>query len=51
MLFSNERTHKVQLPASDETGNATNIEYLVNYLCQNVMKDPRKELFIMDGGV
>jgi ubiquitin related modifier 1 len=27
------------------------VAYLVDYLCDNAMKDPRKELFVLDGTV
>ena len=51
ILFSNERKHKISLPMKDASGGATNIAYLVRYLCDNLMKDPRKELFLLDGSV
>lgn len=51
MLFSNERTHRIALPSRDPSGAATNISYLVKYLIENVMKDQRKELFVIDDHV
>ncbi|KAK2872089.1 Ubiquitin- modifier 1 [Arthroderma sp. PD_2] len=51
MLFSNERTHKIALPSRDSNGVAANISYLVKYLIENVMKDQRKELFVVDDAV
>lgn len=51
MLFSNERKLSLAIPAKDETGNGSNIAYLVRHLCDKVMKDPRKELFVLDGTV
>ncbi len=51
MLFDNEHKHKVQIPTKDNDGMPTNIAYLVRYLCDHVMKDKRKELFVFDGSM
>ena len=51
MLFSNQKIHNLSVPKHDEEGKLSNIAFLVRYLCQNVMKDQRKELFVMDGSV
>lgn len=51
MLFSNERKHKISLPVTDEHGAISNIAYLIRYICQNLMKDSRKELFVLDDSV
>lgn len=51
MLFSNRRKHQITLPIRDENDAAANIAYLVRYLCQNVMRDHRKELFVLDDTV
>ncbi|EFE39899.1 hypothetical protein TRV_05411 [Trichophyton verrucosum HKI 0517] len=51
MLFSNQRVHKIALPSWDPSGSAANISFLVKYLIENVMKDPRKELFVVDDAV
>lgn len=49
MLFSNCRQHELQIPAVDEDGNAATVGYLTWYLCREVMKDSRKEMFLLDG--
>lgn len=51
MLFSNQRKHDLALPPTDEQGGSSNVAYLVQYLCKNVMKDQRKELFVMNDTV
>ena len=51
MLFSNKRKHSVSLPARLSDGNPPNIAYLLQYLVENVMKDERKELFILEDNV
>lgn len=51
LLFSNQRTHRISLPSRDEEGQPANVAYLVQYLCENVMKDVRKEMFVVDGTV
>jgi len=51
MLFSDERTHKLSLPRKDEKGDGITVGWLVQHLCENVMKDPRRELFVLDGHV
>lgn len=48
MLFSNQRKHSVSLPAIDENGKPSNMASLVRHLCKYVMKDPRKEFFVVD---
>lgn len=51
MLFSNKRKHNVSLPAADEYGRTANLAFLIRYLCTHLMKDPRKELFVLDEAV
>ena len=49
--FSNKRQHSIELPSEDENGQTANLAFLVRFLCDNLMKDRRKEIFIMDGTV
>jgi Urm1 (Ubiquitin related modifier) len=51
MLFGNKNKHKVSIPAKDVDGLPVNIKYLVAYICQNIMQDSRKELFVVDDAV
>ncbi|KAH7393140.1 ubiquitin-related modifier 1 [Cadophora sp. MPI-SDFR-AT-0126] len=51
MLFSDERKHKIEVPATDDKGNAVTVGWLVDYLCEELMKDTRKEMFLLDGHV
>jgi ubiquitin related modifier 1 len=51
MLFSNQRKHQISLPSQDDSGSPSNVGFLVQYLCKNIMKDPRKDLFVLDGSV
>ncbi|KKY25547.1 putative beta-grasp fold ferredoxin-type [Phaeomoniella chlamydospora] len=51
MLFEDKAQHKIVIPSTDDSGSPVNIKFLVNYLCENVMKDPRKDLFVLDGAV
>jgi ubiquitin related modifier 1 len=48
MLFSNQKRHALSIPATKEDGKPANIAFLVDYLVKNLMKDPRKELFVLD---
>ncbi|KAM5359236.1 hypothetical protein ACJZ2D_014626 [Fusarium nematophilum] len=48
MLFSNKRHHPLAIPAVDQDGKPASIAYLIDHLCQNVMEDSRKELFVLD---
>lgn len=48
MLFSDQRKHRISLPAKDEEGNRANVAFLVRHLCSHVMNDQRKELFVLD---
>ena len=51
ILFSNERKHNISLPAQLKDGNPPKIAFLLQYLVENVMKDERKELFILEDNV
>ncbi|KAI5849557.1 ubiquitin-related modifier 1 [Morchella snyderi] len=51
LLFSKQKTHKVQIPASDPSGKPANAGFLVGWLCDNLMVDKRKDMFVMDGTV
>ncbi|KAK6426509.1 Ubiquitin-related modifier 1 [Oleoguttula sp. CCFEE 5521] len=41
LLFSNQRKHKINLPSSIQSPNVAD---LITYLCDNLMKDPRKDI-------
>lgn len=49
MLFSDQRRHSLALPSEDKDGRASNIAFLIDHLCQHLMRDTRKELFVLDG--
>lgn len=51
MIFSNQRNHKVAVPAVDEDGKPANVAFLIRYLCDNMMQQDKKELFILDDTV
>lgn len=51
MLFADQRQHALKLPSHDQNGQPVNIAYLIDYLCQNVMQDSRKELFVLDNNL
>ena len=51
LLFSNTRKHTVALPYDHEKGHGPSLAYLIRYLCDNLMKDRRQEMFILDGTV
>lgn len=51
MLFSDERKHKITVPKLDDQGKPVTVGWLVIYLCNEVMKDTRKELFVLDDRV
>lgn len=51
MLFSDKRKHSLQVPAKDDKGNAVTVGWLVHHLCEEVMKDTRKEMFVLDDHV
>ncbi|KIW00272.1 uncharacterized protein PV09_08162 [Verruconis gallopava] len=51
MLFANERVHRMEVPLKTAAGDRPNINWLIDYLCKNKMKDPRKDLFVLDDTV
>ena len=50
-MFANQKKYSVSLPAQDESGTPANVAFLVRYLCDKLMKDHRKELFVLDDTV
>ncbi|KAK5630824.1 hypothetical protein RRF57_006539 [Xylaria bambusicola] len=48
MLFSDQRRHVLSVPALDKNNKPVAVAYLIEYLCENTMKDTRKELFVLD---
>lgn len=48
MLFADQRLHRLTIPVHDKDGKAVTIAYLIEHLCEHVMKDSRKELFVLD---
>lgn len=50
-MFSNERKHDVAIPAQLSDGGRPNIAYLLQYLVDNIMRDERKDLFILEDNV
>lgn len=48
MLFSDKRHHELSLPAKTEADGPITIAWLIEYLCQHKMEDPRSELFVLD---
>ncbi|KAF2486146.1 ubiquitin-related modifier 1 [Neohortaea acidophila] len=51
MLFSNQRVHKISIPARDDRKEPSNVGFLIKHLCDNLMKDPRKEMFVIDDSI
>lgn len=51
MLFSDQRHHRLSIPARNHHGSPVTIAHLIDHLCQHVMKDHRKELFVLDNHV
>ena len=51
ILFSNRRSYQIKIPNHQSNGNPTNINDLVQYLCDHLMTDHRKELFMASGTV
>jgi ubiquitin related modifier 1 len=50
MLFSNKRKHEIAMPIRNSNSSPT-VKDLVEYLCENIMQDPRKDLFVLDDSV
>jgi ubiquitin related modifier 1 len=49
MLFADKRRHSLQLPSTDKDARSSTVGFLIQYLCENVMQDTRKDLFVLDG--
>ena len=48
MLFSDQREHSIKIPPTVDEKPVT-VAHLIDHLCKHVMKDPRKDLFVLDG--
>ena len=49
MLFSNIRDHKIKLPSvNPATSSSANVSFLIQWLCDNLMRDTRRELFVAE---
>lgn len=51
MLFSDQRKHRLSIPSTDTKGQPSNVAFLTTWLCDHLMKDPRKEMFVLEGSV
>lgn len=51
MLFSDQRKHKISIPAQTHDKEPANVAFLITWLCDNLMKDARKDLFVLDDSV
>ncbi|EME86136.1 uncharacterized protein MYCFIDRAFT_133060, partial [Pseudocercospora fijiensis CIRAD86] len=51
LLFSNQRKHRVSISARDAKGQPSSVAFLIAWLCDNLMKDPRKDMFVLDDSV
>ncbi|KAI0157558.1 Urm1-domain-containing protein [Xylariaceae sp. FL1272] len=51
MLFSDQRRHALSIPAKTQDDKPVTIAFLIDHLCNNLLSDPRKELFILDDHV
>ncbi|KAA8563904.1 hypothetical protein MFRU_036g00150 [Monilinia fructicola] len=51
MLFSNQRNHKLSIPKTDSKGDSVTVGWLVKYLCDEIMQDSRKDMFVLDDHV
>lgn len=49
MLFADQKRYSLALPARDKDGRPSNVAFLVDYLCREVMRDTRQELFVLEG--
>ncbi|PHH68725.1 hypothetical protein CDD80_7284 [Ophiocordyceps camponoti-rufipedis] len=49
MLFADQRHLSLTLPAEDSRGRPPSMAYLIHHLCQHVIQDTRKQLFVLDG--
>ena len=51
LLFDNRKKYALEIPSKDESGSPSNVAFLVRHLCDKVMKDPRKDMFVLDDTV
>ncbi|KAF1927527.1 ubiquitin related modifier 1 [Didymella exigua CBS 183.55] len=51
LLFDNQKKYTLSLPSNDESGAPSNVAFLVRHLCNKVMKDARKDMFVLDDTV
>lgn len=50
MLFGDQKTLAVQLPARDSTGQPATVGSLIGHLAATAMTDGRRDLFVLEDG-
>ena len=52
LMFSNKATHDINIPSNiPGSTQSANVKYLLKYLCEELMQDTRKELFVVDESI
>ncbi|EXJ62706.1 ubiquitin-like modifier 1 [Cladophialophora yegresii CBS 114405] len=51
LLFDNVAQHSLSFAKNTDEGKPPTVGFLVKYLCEHLMKDSRKELFVLNGNV
>lgn len=51
MLFADRRRHELSVPAQDADGKPASVGSLIDHLCNHVMQDGRKDLFVLEGNL
>lgn len=51
ILFGDTCKHSINVPAKSRSGDAMTAGGLIDYVCENMMTDPRKDMFVLDGHV
>ncbi|KAF8416513.1 ubiquitin-like modifier 1 [Tirmania nivea] len=52
LMFDNKASQKIQLPSKvPGTSEPPNVKYLLKFLCDELMTDTRKELFVLDDAI
>ena len=56
MLFANQKKHAISIPATKDREQSAervpaDVAFLIHFLCENLLRDPRMELFVLDGSV
>ena len=48
LLFANQRRYTIKLPDVGKNDEAVDMDFLIQHLCENLLKDRRQDMFVLN---